>query len=70
VASRHLLGHPLQIAPITLEKAMKIQPGRCFDRAGAALETRQVGSKVGIEVRQRRINQRGDAVDILRPSYS
>jgi hypothetical protein len=32
------------------------------------LEAPQVGGKVGIKVRQRRINQRGDAVDILRTS--
>ncbi len=68
VASRHLFGHPLQITPITLEPAMEIQAGCCFNRAGAALEAPQVGGKVGIKVRQRRINQRGDAVDILRTS--
>ena len=69
VATGHLLGHLLHVAPVTLEQAMEVAFGRIFNRAGPALKTGQVGAEVVVKMAERRLDQAANAFGILRPSW-
>ena len=69
VATRHLLGHLLHVAPVTLKQAMKVTFGSVFNRAGFALEAVQVRVVMVVEMRERRLDQASNAFGILRPSW-
>ncbi|MBK9705040.1 MAG: hypothetical protein IPO75_17255 [Betaproteobacteria bacterium] len=65
MTARHGLGHLLKVAPAALEQAMHIEARGVFDRAGEALEARKVRREVGIEVRERGSDQRGNAIRVF-----
>ena len=44
---------------------MHVEARGFFDRAGEALETRKVRREVGIEVRERERDQRGNAIRVF-----
>jgi hypothetical protein len=50
---------------VALEQAMQIEARSVFDRAGEALEARQVRREVGIEVRERGSDQRSNAIRVF-----
>jgi len=64
-AARDGLGHLLDVASRALEQAMHVEARGVFDRAGEALETRKVRREVGIEVRERERDQRGNAIRVF-----
>lgn len=69
VATRHLFGHLLHVAPVALEQAMEVTFSGIFNRAGPALKTGQVGAEVVIEMGECRLDQSANAFGILRPSW-
>lgn len=70
-AAGHGLGHLLHVAPMALEQAVQIETCGVFDRAGTTLKAGKIRDEVGIEVRERGSDQRGNAIRVFElTSYS
>ena len=65
VATEDRLGHLLHIASLALEKTMEIEACRVGYRACGALKAGKIRSEMGIEVFERRVDQRRDATGVF-----
>ena len=69
VATCHLLGHLLHVAPVALEQAVEVAFGRVFNGAGLPLEAAQIRAEMVVKMGERRLDQAAYAFGILRPSW-